>query len=163
MSLDATIGGTASNSYCTVAFGDSYFGDRLNSSEWTGASNGDKEKALITATRRIDEESFLGFKVSSHQSLKWPRVQVYDEDGIPFDTDTIPERVKQATYLTALELLKADFLAEDYLNNFEFLSTGTMQFKQFTQKSAGRLPSEASRLLRLVMTSGAGSGRIVRA
>ena len=75
-------------------------------------------------------------KTESDQALKWPRVGVNDEDGIPFDSDAIPERVKQATYMAALELLKADYLAENYLQNYSFLSTGTMQFKQFTQQSA---------------------------
>lgn len=172
MSLDATIGGTSSNSYVTRVEADAYFADRLNSSangDWTndsaGVARGNtvKEQALVTATRRIDEEMFLGLKASSTQALKWPRVNVYDEDGLIFDSASIPERVKQAVYITALELLKVDFISEDYLNNFAFFSAGNIQFKQFTQQSAGRLPAEAQRLLRFVMTSGSGGGRLVRA
>lgn len=171
MALDATIAGTSSNSYVTRAEADAYFLDRLNSSvngDWTNDSAGVarttavKDAALITATRRIDEEQFLGLKVYYTQALKWPRVDVYNEEGYAFLSTTIPERVKQATFMTALELLKADYLAENYLRNYSFLSTGTMQFKQFTQESAGRLPAEAMRLLRLVM-AGQGGGRVVRA
>lgn len=162
MALVATVGGASSNSYVTQAEATTYFGDRLNSTEWTGATSADKDKALVTATRRIDEEQFVGEKVTAGQALKWPRSEAYDEDGNEFDSAAIPTRVKEATYITALELLKADFIAENYLHNYSFLSTGTMQFKQFTQQSAGRLPADAMRLLRLVMTS-AGGGRIVRA
>ena len=166
MSLDATVGGANSNSYATVAEGDSYFGDRLNSTEWTDATTGTKEKALVTATRRIDEEMFLGFKVTITQALKWPRAGVNDEDGVALynsATPAIPQRIKEATFVAALELLKVDYLTEDYLQNFSFFSAGSVQFKQFTQQGAGRLPADCMRLLRFVMTSGSGSGRLVRA
>jgi hypothetical protein len=162
MALDAQISGETSNSYVTLEDGNLYFDDRLNTTEWDDADTAIREKALITATRRIDEEQFLGIKATLTQALKWPRLGAYNEDGTLFASDAIPERVKQATYMTALELLKADFLAESYLNNYSFLSTGTMQFKQFTQQSAGRLPAEAVRLLRILITS-AGGGRLVRA
>jgi hypothetical protein len=162
MALIATVGGSTSNSYTTLAEADAYFADRLNSSEWSAASNGTKEKALITATRRIDEEQFLGYKASLTQALKWPRYNVLDEDGHYFAFDSIPERVKQAVYITALELLRADFLAENYMGNFSYFSAGSVQIKQFTQTSPGKLPSDAFRLLRQVMSS-AGGGKLVRA
>ena len=46
MALDATIGGTSSDSYITVADADTYHGNNLNVTDWTGASTADKEKAL---------------------------------------------------------------------------------------------------------------------
>lgn len=174
MALVATVSGASSNSYVTLAEAESYFDDVLGASDngdWettlAGAARTDAQKsaALVTATRRIDEEMFLGYKVSTTQALKWPRYEVYDEDGIALynsASPAIPERVKQATYACARELLKTNFINEDYLQNFSFFSTGTLQFKQFTQQSAGRLPSECIRLLRSVMTS-AGGGRLVRA
>ena len=152
MALDAEISGETSNSYAELEEADEYFADRLNCSEWTSAPQGTREKALVTATRRIDEEQFFGAKADSAQSLKWPRVGVVDEDGNYFASDAIPERVKQAVYLTALELLRADFIAETYMGNFSYFSAGTVQIKQFTQTSAGRLPAEATRLLRIVMS-----------
>ena len=171
MALVYTPGGSTDNSYVTLAEATAYFGDRLNSTangDWTNDSAGVartsavKEAALVTATRRIDEEQFIGEKSDAAQALKWPRASAFDEEGNEFDSTTIPARVKQATYICALELLKTDFLSEDYLSNFAFFSTGTLQFKQFTQQSAGRLPAEVIRLLRIVMTS-AGGGRLVRA
>lgn len=172
VTLTCTPGGASDNSYVTLAEAEAYFANRLNSSvngDWTNDSTGTarsddaKKAALITATLRIDEETFLGLKASSTQALKWPRVNVCDEDGIEFSSSAIPSRVKQATYICALELLKVDFISEDYLNNFQFFSAGNIQFKQFTQQSAGRLPADVQRLLRFVMTSGMGGGRIRRA
>lgn len=171
VTLTYTPGGASDNSYVTLAEAEAHFANRLNSSvngDWTNDSSGVartddvKKAALITATLRIDEEMFLGAKASTTQALKWPRYDVYDEDGIAFSSSTIPARVKQAVYICALELLKVDFLTEDYLQNFSFFSAGNIQFKQFTQQSAGRLPAEVTRLLRFVMTSGSG-GRLVRA
>jgi hypothetical protein len=117
---------------------------------------------LVTASRRIDEEQFAGYKVSTSQALKWPRYNVFDEDGLIIDPTSIPERVRQAVYVTALELLRANFLDETYMGNFSYFSAGTVQIKQFTQQSAGRLPADAVRLLQRFMTSGNG-GRLVRA
>src|ERR1051325_7143664 len=162
MALIATNGGSTSNSYVTLTEANDYFADRLNTTEWDAAVSETKEKALITATRRIDEEQFFGYKVSTSQALKWPRYNVLDEDGVYLPSDSIPERVKQAVFVTALELLRADFLAENYMGNFSYFSAGTVQIKQFTQQSAGRLPSDAFRLLQRFMTSGNG-GRLVRA
>jgi hypothetical protein len=171
MALVATVGGSTSNSYVLLAEAESYFDDRINS---TAAGNWDtdsagvartdaaKSAALVTATRRIDEEQFFGYKASTLQALKWPRANVTDEDGNYYDTDEIPVPVKQATYLTALELLRADFLQEDYMGNFSYFQSGAVQIKQFTQSSTGRLPAEARRLLRNLMIS-AGGGRLVRA
>lgn len=163
MALDPTIGGSSSTSYVTLTEANDYFADRLNVAEWDAADNETREKALITATRRIDEETFRGRKASTTQALKWPRVNVQDEDGLYFDSTSIPERVKQATFMAALELLKADYLAESYLGNYSFMSAGNFQFKQFTQQSAGRLPAEAVRLLSFVMIGGSGGGRLIRA
>jgi|ERR1041385_1957589 hypothetical protein len=163
MALIATIGGSTSNSYVTLTEANDYFADRLNTTEWDAATSETKEKALVTATRRIDEEQFFGYKVSNTQALKWPRYNVLDEDGFFFFApDLIPEPIKQAVFITALELLRADFLAENYMGNFSYFSAGTVQIKQFTQQSAGRLPSDAFRLLQRFMTSGNG-GRLVRA
>ena len=163
MALDSTIGGSASNSYCSLIEADAYFADRLNGSTFTGQPEGIREKALVTATRRIDEETFVGTKVNLDQRLQWPRFNVYDEDGLIVSHESIPERVKQAVYMTAFELMRTDFLQETYMDNFSFFSVGSVQLKQFTPQSAGKLPAEALRLLRRFMTSGSSGGRLIRA
>jgi hypothetical protein len=162
MALDAEIGGETSNSYVTLEDANLYFDDRLNTAEWDAADNATREKALITFCRRVDEETFTGSKADSSQALKFPRVGCFDEDGNEFASDDIPQRVKDAQCVGALELLKADFLAENYMGNFSYFSAGTVQIKQFTPQGAGRLPADVLRLLRILITS-AGGGRLVRA
>src|SRR5262245_40798760 len=100
VTLDSTVGGASSNSFPSLADADAYFTNRIYSSangNWfydsAGVARTDevRKAALITATLRINEEQFVGYKVSTSQALKWPRYDAYDEDGIAFDTDAIPE------------------------------------------------------------------------
>lgn len=171
MALTHTPGGAADNSYVTLAEAETYFADRVGASDngnWNKDASGNsrtdaqKSTALVTATRRIDEERFFGTKTTGGQALKWPRTEVIDEDGEEYSSASIPRLVKEATYLTALELLRVDFLQENYLDNVDFMSTGTVQIKQFTQGSVGKLPAEARRLLRNLMVN-SGGGRVTRA
>lgn len=61
------------NSYASVAEADYYFEDRMTVSSWTNASASDKEKAIVSATRMIDKEAFVGSATSSTQALSFPR------------------------------------------------------------------------------------------
>lgn len=64
------------NVYATVAEADQYFNDRLAATDWTGASDDDKKKALLEATRRIDRFRFHHEKYrpsGPEQPLEFPR------------------------------------------------------------------------------------------
>jgi len=61
------------NSYASVAEADYYFEDRMTVTAWTNASTADKAKALVSATRVIDKEQFVGSATSSTQALSFPR------------------------------------------------------------------------------------------
>lgn len=82
-------------SYATVADGETYFTERLNSDAWDDASEANKAKSLITATRIIDRLNFKGTKTSENQTLQFPRN----------DDATIPEDIKFACLEVALALL----------------------------------------------------------
>lgn len=72
--LVATVGATNANSYISRAGADTYFEGRFGTSAWTSASNGDKEIALVQATRTIDRyHRFHGEKNASTQALSFPR------------------------------------------------------------------------------------------
>lgn len=172
MALDATVGGASSNSFVTLAEAETYFADRLGASDngnWNKDSSGtsrtdaQKSAALVTASRRINEETFAGYKASTTQALKCPRYDIYDEDGNVYSSESIPTIVKEATFIAAVELLRANWIDENGLGNIDFLSTGSVQIKQFTQSSVGTLPADARRLLKPVLAGGSGGGRITRA
>lgn len=85
-------------SYLTISEADVYFSSRLHSEKWHEASELDKERALATATRRIDSMRFIGKKLDSTQENAWPR-SVFDG---------IPPLVKHAVCEEALSLLGAE-------------------------------------------------------
>ena len=162
MALDATVSGAASNSFVTRAEANTYFGDRSYVAEWTAATDAAKDAALVTASRRVDEEQFVGGRTTLTQALQWPRHDTYTDDGVAYDSAAIPARVKEAVFMCALEILKTDFLQQNYLANYSFLQSGTVSFKQFQPGTSGRLPDAVQRLLRGLILGYGGSLRIVR-
>lgn len=75
---------------------DRYFSEMLDGQLWEVTNADLRRKALITATRGINNLRFAGSKSLDSQPLEWPR------NG----EATIPENVQQATYEEALALLK---------------------------------------------------------
>lgn len=116
------VGASDANSYASLADGDSYHEGHLYASAWTGATTGQKEAALVMATRLIDGAyQFGGFKANLSQALQWPRQRCIDPDlgqdrftvlqnnrGPYFDDDSIPQALVNAVCETARELIKAD-------------------------------------------------------
>lgn len=157
--LVATAGSTTANSYATVAEGDTYFDERLNSAAWTGASvtTDTKERALIMATRRLDQETYAGNKTTTAQALEWPREYVVDKDGEEYDSATIPTFVKEATFEMALRLLNdatTDTFADTGLEEFRRAKVGEMEVERYAGYRAGRLPEHVRRELEHVLKSG---------
>jgi len=123
MALVATIADESSNSYLSLADAQAYFAARLHSDAWDGASDADKEKALLTACRRIEAHRLqvhrrpYGFPydlpnaldrpadplapADPDQALSFPRQRDLDRTG----SFAIPDQVKQAQCEEALALL----------------------------------------------------------
>jgi len=164
--IDATVGGAASNSYSTVADADTYFETRLNASAWeTDATADDKVRALIQATFRLDQEDYQGDKVATGQALEWPRVGATDRDGHEFDGAAIPEIVKRATYELALRFLNdgtSDTLADTGMESIDTVSVGGLTVEPSPVFRAGQLPQTVTRLLQPVRLSSSSSARVLR-
>jgi hypothetical protein len=83
----------------------------LNASAWNDESDDDqKARALIDATREINVLMYVGYTVTDEQALVWPRGYATDPDSpilADFDTDVVPQRVKDATMELALQFLIA--------------------------------------------------------
>ena len=80
----------------SVEGADRYWSEQLNGQLWEITSQDTKTKALITATRAINQLRFAGDKLVETQPLEFPR------NG----DDTLPEELQQATYEEAMALLK---------------------------------------------------------
>eukprot|EP00919_Chromeraceae_sp_WS-2016_P031558 GHVR01074593.1.p1 GENE.GHVR01074593.1~~GHVR01074593.1.p1 ORF type:complete len:198 (-),score=19.10 GHVR01074593.1:374-967(-) len=73
------------NSYASVAEANFYFTDRMDATSWDSATDAVKAKALVSATRQIDGESFVGAAVSATQALSFPRHGMFHDQSIGFD------------------------------------------------------------------------------
>jgi len=117
------------NSYASAADGDAYHDGHLYASAWTAASAGDKEKALVMATRLIDGEyQFAGWKAVAAQALQWPRASCLDPDGTEdLPADAVPKAVADATCELARELLVTDRTSAPEGEGLSYENTGTTQ------------------------------------
>jgi len=103
--IDATIAGKSANCYVAAAFADAYFADTLEAREWLSFSPEDRARALISATRKLDEElAYFGapYDTVTPQALKFPRDDDIDAQG----QLQIPDGIEYATCELALHLLR---------------------------------------------------------
>jgi len=118
------------NAYANATDGDAYHDGHLYAAAWTGATAGDKEKALVMATRLIDSQyQFGGVKANETQGLQWPREDCRDpdaEDGVVAD-DVVPKGVVDATCEMARELLIADRTEAPEGEGLKYHNSGTEQ------------------------------------
>lgn len=153
--VDATAKGANSNSYVTRAEAQTYFDGRLNVANWTAASDANKDRALIMATARLDQEAYEGTPTTTTQALKWPRSGTFDSDGIHWDQDVVPAPVKEATYETALELLDGSLtLAPTGLEGYLEVIVGTIEVTPRHGRASGALSDQVRRLLRGLLIGG---------
>lgn len=110
MSLVATPGDAAANSYASISDADAYHKTHLYNSAWIAADDWKREAALIWATRLLDEQvEWSGDVESLTQALRWPRANVLERDGRRyFDSGIIPTFLKNATAELARHLLAGD-------------------------------------------------------
>jgi hypothetical protein len=132
------------NSYATRAEADAYHEGHLYADAWLTATNAQKERALIMATRLIDDNVFWkGAPVNVEpgvQALGWPRVPRVLEsrygnpvpapisasfwETLAWPYNQVPRPVMRATCELARELLKADRTLEDSAKGIRSVSVG---------------------------------------
>ena len=101
--INATIKSETANSYVTLAEANSYFETVPDSSTWTNKTDDQKNRALISATREIDNLVFYGDRCDEDQALKFPRTN-YQVDRVELSCSTIPLNIKYAQYELARAL-----------------------------------------------------------
>lgn len=80
---DAGVVDLTTDSYVTtLAEGDTWFAGRFDSGAWDDASDANKSKALVSATRTIDTLNFLGEMTDDDQAHQFPR---YEDEEYPDD------------------------------------------------------------------------------
>lgn len=173
ITIQATAGHASANSYITRADAQSYFDGRSYADAWTDADDLDKDKALVSATRRLDQERWKGTPTATTQSLKWPRYGVENPDyndsgqwqgyygGLLLDQTTIPQWLEHATCELALVLLANNLLEDTGLEMLEQVGVGDLNVTP-RKGRAGRLPANVWRSCAPYLMGGGGTVALVR-
>ena|GEM_PF-1254628 len=97
--------GASGNSYANIATADTYLDDSVRAGlSWKAVDTDTKARSLITATRLLDKQCFIGSKTASSQTLEWPRTGVTDADGNAVADDTVPTGIINGCIELAYEL-----------------------------------------------------------
>ena len=171
-------GKTDANTYADVADGDAFHEGHLYASAWSGATTGNKETALVMATRLIDALCyFRGFKTHDTQALQWPRELAKDDNRLNsfvlllnrqnyFANDVVPVMLINATIETARALIEQDRTTDPDGEGIAKLGlVGTLNVTFDKQDRPPIIPHVAQAMLaRLgeLQTGGAGTVRFVR-
>ena len=185
ITIDATVGGANANSYLTLAAAELIIEGFVQDDDvtaWTSATNDQKNRALYTATQRLDRERFLGARATDTQALQWPRTGVRKPDtyintyavGFPFRittdyyTDTeIPSQIKQAQCVLAVYLNNnKDGMGLSGIEDYKSVQIGTLRVESAgasaSATGADRLPPIFERYLTGLRISGPGNIAIRR-
>lgn len=154
----ATAGSASANSYVLLTEANAYFDERLQVANWTAASDDDKNRALIQATRWLDRFDFMGERSTTAQALEWPRIGAYTKDGYEYDTDSVPTFIKHTACELALKAMNddagsSDPLASTGLEGFDRAKVGPIEVEVNHSRKAGALPDPIKDMIRHVLVS----------
>ena len=183
VTIDATAGGADANSYLTLSDAQAIIDGMVEDADvaaWATATDDQKNRALYTATQRLDRERFLGARATDTQALQWPRTGVRKPDtyvntfstGFPFRisedyfTDTeIPDQVKRAQVVLAVYLNNnKDGIGLSGLEDYKNVQIGSLNVTPDKTGAVGadRVPPLLERYLTGLRISGPGNIAIKR-
>jgi hypothetical protein len=180
----ATPGAADANSYLTLAAAqliiDGFVQD-ADVTAWATATTDQKNRALFSATQRLDRERFLGARATDTQALQWPRTGVRKPDtyintyavGFPFRittdyyTDTeIPQQVQYAQVVLAAYLNNnPDGIGLSGLEDYKNVKIGSIDVTPnlgYGAVGADKIPPIVERYLTGLRISGPGNFAIRR-
>ena len=100
----ATVGSAEANSYLSVSAADTIANTMLATLKWGTATTDNKGRALINATRYLDQLEWIGSRATTTQALDWPRKEATCGDK-DYDDDEVPPEIQYAAFDLADALL----------------------------------------------------------
>jgi hypothetical protein len=184
ITIVATIGAVDANSYLTLAEAQAIIDGMVLDADvtaWGTATTDNKNRALFTATQRLDRERFLGARATDTQALQWPRTGVRKPDtyintyavGFPFRITTdyftdgeIPDQVQRAQVVLAVYLNNnPDGLGLSGLEDYKNVKIGSIDVTPnlgYGAVGADKVPPIMERYLTGLRISGPGNVAIKR-
>ena len=184
VTINASVGAEDANSYLTLADAQAIidgFVEDADVTAWVSATTDQKNRALFTATQRLDRERFLGARATDTQALQWPRTGVRKPDtyintyavGFPFrittdyyTDDEIPQQVQYAQAVLAVYLHNnTSGLGLTGLEDYSSVKIGSLSVSLNSnnmQSGADNVPPMMERYLTGLRISGPGNFAIRR-
>lgn len=131
---------------------------------WAAAITDAKNRALYTATQRLDRERFIGARSTDTQALQWPRTGVRKPDTTDYYTDTeIPDQIKKAQAMLAVYLNNnVDGIGLTGLEDFKNVKVGSLDVTPAQGMGADKIPPLVERYMTGLRISGPGNFAIKR-
>ena len=180
----ATPNAANANSYLTLADAQAIidgFVEDADIQHWGSGNTDSRNRALFTATQRLDRERFLGARATDTQALQWPRTGVRRPDtyintyavGFPFristdyfDDTEIPIQIKYAQTVLAVFLHNnTDALGLSGLEDYKNVKIGSIDVTPnngYGAVGADKVPPLMERYLTGLRISGPGNFSIRR-
>ena len=183
ITIVATAGAASANSYLTLSDTQDLIDGLVEDDDvaaWASATTDQKNRALYSATQRIDRERFLGARATDTQALQWPRTGVRKPDtyintyatGFPFRittdyfTDTeIPDQIKKALVVLSVYLNNnKDGLGLSGLEDYKNIKVGSLDAtpNSYGAVGADRVPPMFERYFTGIRISGPGNIAVKR-
>jgi len=126
--LDASVGGSGSNSYCTYASASAILlMDVFKTATWASLSTSTASACLVYATMLLDAQiQWDGTKETDAQALRWPRTNAEDVDGYSIDDDTHPIWLQEAVSFYSFFLSQGDRTLDNDPAGFKSLKAGSL-------------------------------------
>ena len=162
------------NSYSDVAYADEYFEER-GITAWAG-DPAQKEAWLVQATDYIEQvfgARFVGVKLTTEQSLSWPRQHARARDGSLIADDVIPPTLIRACCQYALRAIQGPLMPDPIVSaeGYNVVTTrkkvGPIE-KEFRIMGSSGYPilvrsyPAADALLTVLLIGGTGGTRVTR-
>lgn len=165
LTVVATAGAVDANSYCTLAEAEVYFEKRLHKTDWSGASTGDKNMAIVWATSILDDTmNWYGWGMTETQALRWPRTGLSSPDGWTVTSVAIPTFLKNATAELAMHLIAEDRMADSDTMGFKQIAVSSIQITTDKYDRKAIIPQSVWNIVRPYGSkySGSSSASLVR-
>jgi len=102
---------TTNESYCTVAFADTWHSNRGNAT-WAALTTAQKEQCLRKATDYLEQAyTWTGYRVASTQPLSFPRHGIWI-DGYTIPSDSVPVAIQNACAELAVKASQSELSAD---------------------------------------------------
>lgn len=159
LTVNAEVGSATANSYVTAAECDTYHEGSVYSDTWADASVLDKNKAVVSATRILDERvTWIGTIKTETQALYFPRYGLIYRNGYEVPNDIVPQFVKNATMELARLLLETDITQP---NNVTELKLGSMSVS-IGKEDVQSLPDSVVQMVKFWIENSNGHARLIR-